>query len=187
MINPYTILGGLLLLIATALGGAHFGAKLEREEWQRKEIVTLAKAADDLQKEFVRYERMVKFNEAKSVKAANDHEKIIQDLKGQHAAAVADSRRTGGLRIPRSTCTRQDSGTAAAPSAVEPDGSAASAGLAHAGADGSVQEDTSVRLPPQLENDLFDIAEDADKLAEQLRSLQKWVRDNGLYGPPIEK
>lgn len=170
MINPYTIIGAILLLIGVSFGGAHIGAKLEREEWQKKEIVTLAKAAGELQKEFVRYERMVKFNEAKSAKAADDHAKTIQNLKTQHDATVAGIRRTGGLRIPRSTCTRQDPGTATAPGAVEPDDAAAS----------------TVRLPERVEERLFGIAEDADRLAEQLRSLQKWIRDNGLYGPQPE-
>lgn len=170
MINPYTIIGGLLLLIAVAFGGAHVGKKLERESWQKKEIALLAQAQDDLTKEFQRYERMVKFNEAKSVKAADDHAKTIQNLKTQHDATVAGIRRTGGLRLPGTVCKAPNPGASATPGAVESDDATAG----------------TVRIPERVEERLFGIAEDADRLAEQLRSLQKWIRDNGLYGPPPE-
>lgn len=168
--NPYTIIGGLLLLIVVAFGGAHVGKKLEREVWREKETALLAQQSKDLAAEFQRYERMVNFNNAKSAKAAEDHEKAIAQITATHTSIVADIRRSGGLRISGAVCKAKDATATTATSAIEPD----------------AETPGTVRIPEQVEERLFGIVEDADKLSEQLRALQKWVRDAGLYGPAKE-
>lgn len=190
--NPYTILGGVLLLVAVAFGGAHVGKKLEREAWQAKEIATLNKHNEAIAAEFKRYERMVKFNNAKTVKAADDHAKEIIAQKSSHDAAVARERAAGGLRIARSACTVKTPGAAASASALKSDGASPATGAfpRPAGEGVQVVDDQtvhdSIRLPETIETDLFNLVEDADKLATQLRNLQKWIRDNALFGPEKE-
>ncbi len=181
--NPYTIIGALLLLIATALGGAHIGKKLERQEWQNKKIVSLEKYNADLATEFNRYDRMVKFNEAQARKASADYAKALAAQEATHDEVVARKRAAGGLRIDRATCATKDAATTEGPSASRPDGSGSRASLFPESADRHLPEEVAtIRLPTDVENDLFDLAEDADKLATQLRMLQKWVKDNGHYG-----
>jgi len=182
--NPYTIIGALLLLIVTALGGAHIGKKLEREKWQAEKIEMQSKQVAELATEFNRYERMVNFNNAKARKASEDHAKELAAQKTAHAATVARTRAAGGLRIDRAACAAKDPAAAQGPGAGRPDGRAAGAEPPPGSADRNLQAEVgSIRLPTEVENDLFDLVEDADKLATQLRNLQKWVRDNGHYGP----
>lgn len=184
--NPYAIIGALIAAIALVLGGVHVGKKLERETWQAERIELLSAHAADLSTEFKRYERMVNFNNEKARKASEAHAKELADQKIANDATVARTKLAGGLRINASACRAKDAGAPAAPGAGRPDGQAAGPGAPPGQADRRLQEealDETVRLPTEVENDLFDLAEDADKLATQLRNLQKWVRDNGLYGP----
>lgn len=183
MINPYAIIGALLLLIVTALGGAHIGKKLEREKWQAEKIQMQAEHTKAIEAEFDRYARMVKFNDAKARKASEDHAKELDAQKTAHVATVARTRAAGGLRIDRAACAAKDAATSQGSGTGRPDGSAAGAEPPPGSPDRNLQAEVgSIRLPTEVENDLFDLVEDADKLATQLRNLQKWVRDNGHYG-----
>lgn len=164
--NPTMILAAVLLLIATLLGGASLGMKYERQKWQAEKIELEEAKARELQTEFTRYARAHKFNEEKARKATETHEKALADLGAKHLADVAAIKRAGGLRIPANVCPRQNTGTAEASGPRGFDESAAA----------------SIRLPTAIEDDLFGIVHDADKLSEQLRALQGWIRDNGFYG-----
>jgi hypothetical protein len=42
----------------------------------------------------------------------------------------------------------------------------------------------TVRLPITLENNLFDLADDADEIVEQARACQQWIKQHGFYGEP---
>lgn len=166
--NPYTILGGLALVIAVAFGGSHIGHKLEREKWQAKEIATAAAVQKDLIAEHDKYVRLQNFNEATARKASADHEQAIAALTAQYDAARAAIRAAGGLRVSRSIC--------AGPHAA-----------ATQGAGASRSDDASaatVALPPETERRLLELAQEADALAERMRALQNWVRASGAYGEP---
>lgn len=167
MINPYAIIGGLLLLIAVAFGSAQVGRKLERTAWQAKEIATAAAAQKDLIAEHDKYVRLQNFNEATARKASANHEQAIADLTQKYDAARAAIRAAGGLRIPRAVCTDSYTATANSASAGRPDDASAA----------------TVQLPDRIESDLLALTKRADDLAERLRALQEWVRATGHYGP----
>ncbi|MFZ3286527.1 MAG: lysis system i-spanin subunit Rz [Telluria sp.] len=164
--NPYTIIGALVLLIAVALGGAQTGRKLERSTWQAKELATAASANLALSDAIEKARRIQTFNEAKARKASAQHEQALSTLAGDYERRIAAIRRAGGLRIPAPACaaTAGDKGAGAGRS------DAASAG--------------TVALPAITQQRLFDLAKSADELAEQLRGLQGWIRDAGFYGEP---
>ncbi len=168
--NPYTILGGVLLLIAVAFGGAHVGRKLERSAWQEKEIATAAETQKQLVDEHKKYVRLQDFNEMTARKATANHEKALSDLQSKYDAGIAAVRASGGLRVARTICLDQDATTAKSTGAGRPD--EASAG--------------TIQLPERVEGDLFALTKRADDLAEQLRALQLWVKENGHYGPAGE-
>lgn len=166
MISPYAIIGAIALLITVALGGAHVGRKMERSNWQAKEIATKERMALDLEIAHARIRRIQLSNEANARKATAQHEQAISDLNAKYDAARAAVRAAGGLRIPASICpdARADKGA----STSRPDESPAA----------------TVALPQETERRLFDLAQQADQLSEQLRSLQGWVKTNGHYGEP---
>lgn len=163
--NPYSIVGALLLLIATAFGGAHVGRKLERERWQARELEIAQHNAVLISDAAQRAQRIQAFNEAKARKASEEHEKALSDLRARYAADLAAVRAAGGLRIPATACA----GTSAAEQGASPGGP-------HEASPGTI------KLPDRIESDLFAMTKRADDLAEQLRALQGWVRDNGFYG-----
>lgn len=171
MINPYTIIGGLLLLIAVAFGGAHVGRKLERSTWQAKEIATAAAAQKDLIAEHDKYVRLQNFNQSAARKATADHEQAIADLTQKYDAARAAIRAAGGLRVSRSICADPHA------TATEGTGTGRSDDASAA----------TVQLPDRVESDLLALTKRADDLAERLRALQAWVKSAGLYGEPEAK
>ena len=166
--NPYAILGGLVLLIAAYFGGEYRGAKIERAEWQKEKIAMEAVHKEQIKSDFRQYAADVATHQHQARKASETYEKALAVQDQKHRTIVADIRRAGGLRIPAPASCRQ--GPAAA-------GEAASAGGLDEGPAGSV------RLPLEVEANLFGLAGDADKVSEQLRALQGWVRANGFYGP----
>lgn len=165
MINPYTIVGALALLIAVAFGGAQVGKKLERESWQGKENAALKAVQAELVAEVEKRQRVELFNQATARKASETHEKALATLKSEYSTELAATRAAGGLRIPARRCPAI-AGTAQGPSTSGPDEAGAS----------------TEKLPDRVEEHLFALAERADQLAEQLRALQGWVIDSGHYG-----
>lgn len=163
--NPYTIIGGLVLLIAVALGGVQTGRKLERGTWQAKELATANAAQLALSDAIERAQRIQQFNEAKARKATEDHEKALTELSADYARRIAIIRAAGGLRISRTVCDAP----AAADKGASP-GRPDAAGAA------------TVELPQETQRRLFELAKSADELAEQLRSLQSWASETGHYG-----
>lgn len=170
--NPYTLFGGLLLLIAAAFGGANVGKKLERQVWQKERLLMGAEHEKQIKAEFRQYATDVALQQAKARKASEDHEKALQLQDQKHRDLVADIQRSGGLRIRAPAACRQG------PPAV---GEAAGTSGLDEGPAGTI------RLPADVERGLFELAGRADKMSEQLRALQGWVRDNGMYGPSTEE
>lgn len=166
MLNPYAIIGALILFIAVTLGGVHTGRKLERATWQAKELATAAETETALLAEHAKYVRLQKFNEATARKVSADHEQAIHDLTKQYDAARAAVRAAGGLRVSRAICADPHAATTEGAGAGRPDEGTAA----------------TVALSPEVEKRLFDLAEEADELAERLRALQSWVKASGHYG-----
>ena len=166
--NPYTILAGLVLLVAVALGGSHIGHKLEREKWQAKEIATAAAVQKDLIAEHDKYVRLQDFNQAVARKVSADHEQAILALTAQYDAARAAIRAAGGLRVSRAICADPHATAAQGPGAGRSDDASAA----------------TVELPDRVTQDLLSLTMRADELAERLRALQAWVKASGGYGEP---
>lgn len=165
--NPYALLGALALLIATYFGGQYHGAKLERAEWQKEKLGMEAAHKAQIVTDFKQYASDVALHQRTARKASEDHEKALALQDQKHSAETARIRSIGGLRIP-TTCP--------AKSGPAPSGQAAGAGGSDEGTTGTE------RLPEPIEQGLFDLVGDADKVSEQLRALQGWVRANGFYG-----
>lgn len=103
-------------------------------------------------------------------KNSDEHDVAIKEVRTKLAAAVAESKRLGGLRIPASACK----------------GSGLVQGSADAQATGTSQRDeeatSTIALPEAIEHGLWSIVGQADEVTEQLRSCQGWIIDNGFYG-----
>lgn len=164
--SPYAIAAGLLLVIAVYFGGSHVGRKLERSNWQAKEIATAAATQKDLIAAQDRYVRLQNFNQATARKASADHEQAIAALTAQYNAARTAIRAAGGLRVSRSICAGPHATAAESPGAGRPDDAGAA----------------TVALSPETERRLLDLSAEADALAERLRALQSWVKASGGYG-----
>lgn len=161
---------GLVALIVTGLAlvawGEHRGAKLERADWLKKEQQRLKDQTLLLRNHAAEVAALTLKHNLTNLKVTTDHEKELDALRRDRAADRAAFDRAGGLRIDRAVCD-SPAGQAEAPGA---------GGRDEAGAG-------TVRLPYQVESDLWAIVNDADEVSAQLRSCQAWIVDNGFYGP----
>jgi hypothetical protein len=148
---------------AVAIGSWHTGAKLARSDCQAEKIALQQAQQKALLDQVAKNDAILKDQQAKARKASDDHEKALSDLQAKYDAAIAANRAAGGLRVPRTVCD-QPAASAQTSSASRPD--EASPG--------------TVELPQRIEDDLFALTKRADELAEQLRALQQWIKDNGL-------
>lgn len=158
MINPYVIIGGLLLLIASAFGGEHVGRTLERTVW----LNAAKKAADAAQVEQSRLiaknenDRQAYIHDAKI--ASDTHEKEIADINRQHAVAIER------VRV-NSTFVR----TVTIPGKSASPGNAAQAAT------------TDQFLPDTFVSDLRQLAADADTAVADLRQLETDAKTAGCF------
>lgn len=171
ILNPYL---WLALIVWTALVacyahevGSESGRDAERALWlnqegARKDATITAVVADSTSRA-----KQQDHQNQTNVKVSTKHEAEVQTNRNEYRADRAAADRTGGLRIaiPATVCNHPAATTEGA-DAFEPDESAA----------------TTVRLPREVENDLWSAAEEADALSAQIRAMQEWVRANGHYG-----
>ena len=180
--SPYAVLGAVLLVVATFFFGQHQGRKLERTTWQAAQLKLEQSHRAEMGKELAARKREREFQQAVARKATERHEQALTDLQAHYDRQLADLRRTGGLRIPASVCpANQPTGAGQAAGASGPDASGAGPGQLPQGTAGSIP---TIALPEPIEQRLTGLTRRGDELAEQLRALQQWVRDNGFYGPP---
>jgi len=182
--NPYALVGGLLLLIATYFGGQYQGGKIAdaknavvvqslKDAASARELSLQKGYTESLAREIQDREDERETAQKITDKVILDHEKAITTLKQQAAAIVAAKRAAGGLRIPAPA-------SCAAVEAIAAQGEAAGASQLDGASAGTI------RLPERIEQDLFELMIEADAVVEGCRSLQKWVRANGFYGPAQE-
>lgn len=168
------IVGGAIVLFIVAMALAnHFenrGRQLERADWLKKEA---DERAADL--------ALVRKHDA-DMKALDDHHKEIERKTSEkHETELAQ------LRLERDADRRR--ADAAGGLRIHVDAGACAPGGAVVGpeAPGTGRRDDTgagtVRLPQQVENDLWSIADDADEVSARLRACQGWIRNNGFYGP----
>ncbi len=110
MTNPYVLLGGLLLAIGLFFSGIHTGKKLERTDWQAKELKAQAQYAKDKQALIDQNEKDRAGYVAATKKASESHAKEIELVTATHTVLV-----TKRVRLPAGFCmpapSRAGSGT----------------------------------------------------------------------------
>lgn len=151
-----------IVLVAWA---EHRGATLERAGWEKKEAQRQKDTADLLRKHAADVAALTLQYNLNNLKVSDDHEKELEALRIARAADRAAFDRAGGLRIARAVCNPPAAGPEAASAGGRDEASA-----------------STVRLPEQVENDLWAIVNDADEVSAQLRSCQAWIVTNGFYG-----
>lgn len=178
--NPYAIIGVILLFVAGVFGGIQTGKKLERESHQKDIIKLQNQHLVEITAEVEKRNRQLAFEQAIARKASKDYEDALAKNKSDYNHDIAALRAAGGLRF-ASPCPRKTlaAGNESA-GARRFDEARAIAEKLPERAEGDLQE--LARLPAEIENGLFELVERADDLAEQLRHLQQWVKDNGHYG-----
>lgn len=173
MIPAQLRLIGLLALVLAILGagfglyrhGVTSGTNAERGLWMKKEA-----ARQDAERNLIlQHGRDMaalqeQFNQT-NVKVSANHEKELEQVRTAAARDRAAVDHAGGLRIPAPACRPIASAAEAAGAKFRDEVAAA-----------------TVRLPPETENRLWDLANDADAVSAQLRACQAWITENGFYG-----
>lgn len=146
--------------------GSESGRDAERALWlkqegARKDAMIAAVAADTASRAAIQ----AKQNQT-NVKVSTAHENEIEQGRTGAIADRAAADRAGGLRIPAPARRDCHAPTTQAANAVELDEEAA----------------PTVRLPREVEDDLWAAYEEADALSAQIRAMQDWALANGFYG-----
>lgn len=162
-------LGVVVLALLACLASYHYGhtvgEEAERLVWQTKEVgrVTNVAVATMANTKQVLGE-VAQDNEIER-KSNADYEQALAKL----ATAQADNRRlvaaNGGLRISAAACTGR----------TDPAGQTQTAG---AGVSSGTDPGT-IALPQQVDADLQDLADEADRILERYRALRSWCFDQG--------
>lgn len=151
----------LLVMIGLAIGihwhGVNQGRRLERADWQAKELV---RASAEQKAILAAVENNTRIAQQQEI----DKRKVINGYQTELAAIrAAANRPAGGLRISRAVCN-PPAGT----------GQTDNSSGTNAAVTGSVE------LPDQVANDLRKLASDADEVTATARALQEWIRLNGM-------
>lgn len=104
--------------------------------------------------------------DATNLKVSEDHENALEEMGRNYDDRVAAVRAAGGLRIPRSVCT----------------GSAGTTTKTASNSGRNEEVAGTVKLPDEIESNLFSEARRADEIVEQARACQNWIRQQGFYG-----
>lgn len=165
------VLAGTVVVIAAGLGlhyhGTLQGAEVERNTWLAKEAKEKDQQIDLAFEHNKKLESIQRSNDKILKETSNDYQAKLSQERQAKLDAVAESRRLGGLRIPASACP--------VPSLV---GNTEATGTN--GTDGRSQG--TIALPEQIEADLWATSLEADEVNTQLRSLQNWIKAQGMYG-----
>lgn len=162
---PYRILAGIVLLLAFGAGCMNVGIKWERADWLEKEAARQQNEKDAILDRVAENERIQRENDAKNRAISADYENRLAVLRKASAADRAAVNAAGGLRVPRSICDSPAAGTETA---------------GDRGRDETLTG--TIRLPEQVEGDLWAFADDADEIVEQARACQQWILKHGFYG-----
>lgn len=177
--NPWAILGGVLLLIAVAFGGYHKGHEIGSEqvqaEWDKDKLERAAASTKAIL-------AAVASNEAKHAVDLKQTQKVIANyetaLDIKNAAITAERNTAKRLRVTidrAGICDRTaTAGQTAGAKLADDEGGAA-----------------TVDLPEAVERRLLDLAEDADRQIAirdaALAGLREWIVSHGFYGPEPAK
>ncbi|MDQ5980474.1 MAG: prophage endopeptidase [Verrucomicrobiota bacterium] len=175
--NPWVLLGIVLMMGAVGVWQRDEGKNAERVVALKDKNDALAKKNAELAEvnaTILRLQKEIRELEARHQAEMDNLEAELKKEKADNAKrkkADADAARAGGLvlRVPASVCGGTDGDRGAAPAL----GSTASV------RDGGA----TVELPRQVTADLFDLANDADAVADQLRACQQVVLKDRAAAP----
>lgn len=167
------LLAGILIFLLACLGsylyGEGVGTDRERVKWQAREIKRANNVADTAIKHTGDVVAGVNKDNEIERKANVQHEAALEELRKVRAANRDLIAAAGGLRIAATACTGRGN------SSTETSASSSSGG------DGTFTG--TIALPQQVDEDLQDTVDEADRILEQARTCQGWIRDQGFYGP----
>jgi hypothetical protein len=151
---------GVLLGVAVILGAEFHGRHTVQAKWDKAKIEQAAadKAAIDIRTESNRI--LAKAQAATNERIQSENNAAIVTIETKYASVKHDIARVG-LRY---TVASNATGAAQANSASRDNATATS----------------TIELPNAITSDLLALAHDADKVVEQARSCQDWVRSNGF-------
>lgn len=166
----YIKIAACLALIVGVLFGAHEVADHWREQGRQEIQVkwNVDKEARELAQKSAIDQRIkeniaaLAANEAKNQGAINELRRTSELQNNSNQRVIADLKSGGGLRIAEAYCS----------------GSTSQADTASTETD---HGQSSTRLPQQIEDDLFQFANERDQEIILLGSCQKWIIDNGFY------
>lgn len=159
--------GVFLILVFAA--GHRSGAKAVQRDWDASTLKFTQEQNRLLQENAQKVADLVEKQKETNLAVTQDHERALLEIRTKYDADIAAVRATGGLRLPRSICT----------------GSVATGAQAASPGERDAADSGTVKLPDQVETNLFSEARRADEIVEQLRSCQNWIRSNQFYGGPI--
>lgn len=152
----------LLVLIGLAFGihwhGVNQGRRLERADWQAKEITRASTEQKAILAAMENNTRIAQQQEIDKRKVVNAYQTEIATIR------AAANHPTGGLYLPRAACNPL-AGTSQTDNSGGTDAAIAGA----------------VALPDAITANLRDLARDADEVTATARALQESVRSSGCY------
>jgi hypothetical protein len=158
MLNPWAIVGALVLVIGAFFYGRHTGAQATRADWEAEKVRLAADAAQALAKanqEVRELEQLLANTQTKVEKVYVDKVREVQVVKTE----FIDVARSGGLFIDAQCPDRNDPLPSAATSSSSDHGK------------------TKARLSAEAAEALIAIAADADEIVHQLTACQAILRD----------
>lgn len=169
--NPWLLMAkigavGVFMVVVFATGHRS-GAKAVQRDWDASRLQIAQDQNRLLQENAQKIADVVEKQKETNLTVAQDHERALLEIRTKYDADIAAARAAGGLRLPRSVCSASTGAQTTSP--------------------GERDADTSgtVKLPDQVEAELFSEARRADEIVEQARSCQNWIRLNQFYGVQI--
>ena len=170
---PYLLLIKIcasLALIAGVLFGAHEVAEHWREQgrqeiqvkWDADKVVRDLAQKKAINQRIQENIAAVAANEAKNQEVIHELRTTTQLQNNANQRVIADLKSHGGLRLPSTFC----SGFASQATAQSAEGD---------------HGESSPRLPEQIEDGLFQFANERDQEIIQLGACQQWIISNGFY------
>lgn len=170
-LNPYVLLAkigaAIALLIAVWFHGHKVGENAVQADWDASRVALAEQTAKLVLEHSLEMDAVRKRQDAINVQVSRDFEGKLDEIGKSHAAELDRVRKSGGLRLPGSICPGS---TSTGTQTTSPSGS-------------NETGPATVILPEQVTEGLFNLVEEADKVTEQLRACQGWIRQQGFHQP----
>lgn len=165
----------VVVLALTAFFGHRAGfneaKRVYEAQWQQEKQGYLLAEIEARKQHAEKLAELGKIHQQTNLKNTTEHEKALKKVHADLAAARAESKRLGGLRIPAPVTSCPGTGF-----------KQGTAGTQTTGAGPHYEEAAAtIALPEAIEDSLWSTVGQADEVLEQARSCQAWIIDNGFY------